>query len=195
MGLLRTFVCTPTFSVDREEVTYTTAVDFDNATQHLFNRAQRPVYKFELNLEPMLRYAGQDLSAFHAFHQGGKSFMFSGMKFGAIEDYHLFAEGDGAQTQFFLPNRYIGAGSFSIQTRNQVTLATSVWLTSAYSVTLTPGIVTFGATIPSSGHDIEAKYACQYRCVFEPDGFKISEFTYNVYRSASLKLREVLIYT
>lgn len=194
MPALRTFVCTPTFEVIREEVTYTTNIDFDNANVHLFNRAQRPTYKFELNLEPMLRYAGQDLSAFHAFHQGGKSFMFSGMKFGAVEDYHLFAEGNGSQTQFFLPNRYIGAGSFSIQSRNQATLATSVWLASAYSLTPVPGIMAFNV-VPSSGHDMEAKYACQYRCVFEPDGFKISEFTYNVYKSANLKLREVLIFT
>jgi hypothetical protein len=196
MALLRTLPTSAlAFEVVREAVTHTTNVDFDNGAVQLFNRMQRPIYRFDLNMEPLTRYDVQELSAFHAFHQGGKSFLFSGGKYGNVEHFHLFAEGNGTQAQFFLPNRYVGVGSLSIQSRNQATLATSSWLTTAYSLSSpVGGIVTFNSA-PSSGHDMEAKYGCQYRCVFEPDGIKVSEFTYNVYKAVQLKLKEVLIYS
>lgn len=192
MSLLRTFVATPTFDIERNEITRSNVIDFGApGLVQIFPVGARPAYSFTLKLEPLLKYAAEDLSAFHAFHQGGKSFMFNGMEYGAIENFHLFGEGDGTTTQFFLPNRWIGVNSFALQSRNQQTQATSLW-SAAYSLSPNPGLVVFDTAV-SSGHDIEAKYACQYRVRFAPDGFKVTEWARGIYR-AQIELFEVLIF-
>lgn len=203
MALLRTLVLTPTFTVVRHSVTYTNATNYqDSQLIHVHNRAARPAYRFELALEPLFRTAAEELEHFHAFHQGGKSFLFSGGPYATIENYNLFGEGDGVQRQFYVPNRYLNVNSFRIQTQNQVTATTSEWAASSsnswpFSLNATPGIVTFAnstPTIPLSGHDVQAKFSCQYRCVFEPDGFKIEEVARNIYK-ANITLQEVFLLT
>jgi hypothetical protein len=200
MLLLRTLVLTPTFEVVREAVTFTTAAEFDNTGLfQVFNRAQRPIYKFEVRCEPLLRLQAEELAAFHAFHQGGKSFLWNGGPYGRTENYNLFGEGNGARRQFFLPNRYVGAGSLALQSRNQVTAATSNWATSSsnswpWSLNPTPGVVTTANstnTIVLSGHDLYAQYGCQYRVLFEPGGIEFSEYARNVFK-AQFKLIETL---
>jgi hypothetical protein len=196
MALLRTLVLTPTFDLVREPIVNTNVVEYrDSQTAHLFNRAQRPAYRFTLKLEPLLRLQHENLSAFYAFHQGGKSFMYDGGPYSTTENYQLMAEGNSATRQFFIPNRWIGAGSYSVQTKNQITLTTSIWSTGVYSVNLNPGILTFqsgASTTPSSGHDIEAKYACAYRVVFEKE-FKVAEFAKGIFRT-EVVLREVFLF-
>jgi len=195
--MIRTLVTTATFDVQRESITKTNVVDFDSGgTVQLFSRSTRPYYKFTVKLEPLVRYTAEQLEAFHAEHQGAISFFCDCPPYNTIENFQRVAVGNGVTTQFFLPNRWIGANtganSFSMQTRNQLTQATSLW-SSGYSVTVAPGILTF-STVPSSGHDIEAKYSCTYRVVFEPDGKKIAEWARGVYRS-EFTLREVFLFT
>lgn len=195
MPPLRTLVITPSFEVLRTAVTRTNVVDFDTAgTVQLFSRGARPAYNFTYKLEPVMRKELEQLNFFHAEHLGGRSFMCQCHPYNTVENYQRFGTGDGTTTQMFLWNRYVGANSFSLQSRNQGTLATSVWATNAYSLMPTPGIVLFPSA-PSSGHDIEARYAVDgYRVVFEPDGLKTIEWARGVYR-VELNLREVFIFT
>ena len=123
--------------------------------------------------------------------------MWDGAAYGRVENYNLVGEGDSARTQFFLPNRNIGASSIAVRTANQATGVTSNWLASSsnswpYSMNATPGILTFANsanTIPASGHDLMAIYGCRYRCIFEPSGITMTEIARGVYRM-DLKLAE-----
>jgi hypothetical protein len=199
MGILRTLTCTPGESVVREATTFTTEVSFDNGFSHLFNRTQRPLYKFDVRLGPLTRAEAESLSAFHAFHQGGKSFLWDGGMYGAVANPQLAGEGDGSRRDFFLANRYIGAGSLTVYSKNQATAVTSTWAVSSangwpYSLSAVIGLVTFANstnTIVASGHDFYAAYGCQYRCVFEPGGIKIDNFTKGPLFRADLKFMEV----
>jgi hypothetical protein len=192
MPPLRTLVITPGFDITRTSVTQVNAVNFDTAgTVQLFNRGSRPSYQFAYKLEPLFRKEKEQLEFFHAEHQGAKSFMCECHPYNTVENYQRFAWADGSRTQFFLPNRYLGASSFSLQSRNVLTQATSIWST-AYSLMPTPGIILF-ASAPSSGHDLEARYACQYRVVFEAGGIKSTEWARGVYR-VELNLQEVFIF-
>jgi len=198
MALLRTFTCTPGNDITREAVTFTSAVDFDGGTSHLFNRVQRPLYKFEVHLGPLTRAEAESLSAFHSFHQGGKSFLWDGGAWGTVQNNNLVGEGDGSRRDFFLPNRYIGVGSLAVRTVNQTTGVTSNWAASSanswpYSLNATPGLVFFANssnTLPASGHDLAVIYACRYRCVFEPGGIKMSNIARGLF-TVDLKLIEV----
>lgn len=202
MALLRTLALTPSFEYSRESLTHTTEVEFDGSNFiQRYGRRQRPVYKFTCQLYPLKREETETLITFHAFHQGGKSFLFDGGPYATVRNYSLFGEGDGSKRQFFLPNRYVTATSFSFQTQNQVTLATSNWVASSTngwpsSLNADPGVLTFANstnTIPLSGHDLRAIYACRYRCFFEPDGFKISEFAAGLFK-AEIVIREAEIF-
>ena len=198
MALLRTLTCTPGEDLNREAVTFTSVVEFDAGFPHLFDRTQRPIYRFELQLGPLTRAEADCLSAFHAFHKGGKSFLWDGGMYGAVTNPQLVGEGDGSRRDFFLPNRYIGSGSLTVYSRNQATGVTSTWVAASVngwptSLNATPGLVMFANssnTIPASGHDFYAAWACQYRCVFEPGGIKIGNFARGLYR-ADLKLTEI----
>lgn len=194
----RTFTCNPSPPVVRETVTYTSAVGFDTGQEHLFNRVQRPLYKFELHLGPLVRAEAESLSAFHSFHRGSKSFIWNGGTWGAIENYSLMGEGDGSRRDFYLPNRYIGINSISIRTANQATGVTSDWAASSsnswpYSLNANPGLILFANstnTIPASGHDFMAAYSCYYRCVFEQGGLKMGNVSRGLF-VVDLKLMEV----
>lgn len=193
MPPLRTLVITPSFDITRNAITRTNANDFDSGgTSQRFNRSARPFYQFTYKLEPLFKKEKEALDFFHAEHQGGLSFMCECHPYNTVENYQRFAYATGSMSQFFLPNRYIGANSFSLQSRNLNTQATSIWATNAYSLMATPGIILFPSS-PSSGHDLEAKYSCQYRLVFDPDGLKTSEWARGVYRT-EFNLTEVFIF-
>ncbi len=205
MPLLRNFT-TEVFSntplpilVDNSRIarTYTSRVDYDNTgLAHVFNRAPRPIYEFNFTLEPLMRDQAERLEAFHAFHQGGRSFLFDGTVYNSKTTFTLFGEGDSVRTEFFLPNRYVNASSYQIRTKSQTTLATSLWLNTAYSLTSVPGGVVqffpFVTTIPASQTDIEALYANQYRCLFDPETFKMREIAKGLF-SCELSLLEILL--
>ncbi len=208
MGLLRSIVLTPTFSVTRKANTYTTPSKFNGGNVHLFNQGARPLYEFELKLEPLFRSAAENLSFMHARFQGAGSFLYDGGPYASIQTFQIFAEGDGSKRQFFLPNRYIGsvvsggalgsfANSFQFQSQNQITGTTSTWPTNQYSLNPIPGILTTNntsATTVASGHDLLAMYSCNYRCVFDPDGIKMDEIYKGIFR-VQLNLTEVPFYT
>ena len=174
-------------------MTFVSIVDYDNAGLfHAFNRSQRPAYRFKLRLGPLTRQEVESLSALHAYHQGGKSFLWDGGQYGRVENFSLVGEGDGAKRQFFLPNRYIGASSLEVRTLRPSTGVTSAWATSTYSLNATPGIVVFnsgGASTPASGDDVQARWANQYRVFFEPGGIKVGEVARNLFE-VELTLRE-----
>ena len=198
MAGTRTFTCLPTFPVIREAVTNTSVSDAGNTGLYrTFNLSQRPEYRFELTLGPLLKSAAESLSAFHAFHQGGKSFFWDGAPYDGVKNYQLFAEGNDAQKQFFLANGNVTATSFSFRTFKPSTGATSNWAASSanswpYSVNGIPGTIACANssnTIPASGDDLQAIYASKYRCVFEPQGMKMEYSAMNVFK-VELKLRE-----
>lgn len=200
MPHLRTFTCTPGEEVTREAITFTGGVQFDNpGLLHVFNRGQRPAYKFDLTLGPLTRGEAESLSAFHAFHQAGKSFLWNGDIYGSVANPNLVGEGDDSRRDFFLPVRYVGAGSLTIYTRNQATGVTSTWVAASanawpYSLNPNPGLVTFANsanTIPASGHDFYAAWGNQYRCLFSPEGLTVTHFARGLYR-VELSLFETL---
>lgn len=189
MPFLRTLVLTPAFEIIREQFTHVTETDYHTGFYHRFNRSQRPLYRFEINVPALRRYEMEYLSAFHAFHQGARSFLIDLHPYNHVEDFQLIGEGNGSKTQFYVPNHYIGANSFQFRSVNQQTLVASTWATTAYSLNATPGVVTTSGTAVASGHDAYALWANQYRCVFEVDGIKISEFNRQIFR-AELRIIE-----
>lgn len=195
---LRTLVITPSFDVVRNDASDTTEIGFDNGgSVQVFDKNARPKYRFTVTLDPIHRIEYEPIAAFYALHKNARSFMWDGGPYQRVENYVVFAEGDGVSQQFFLPNRYIGAGSLSIQTKNFATEATSQWSTTAYSANVTPGIVTFNGsinTIPASGHDLMGKWANRYRVRFEPPGIQWAEYRRNIYRT-TFSLIEVDLFT
>lgn len=197
MAHTRTLVTTHNFAVVRTARTYTANLDFDNAgTSHVFNRAQRPSYNFEINLEPLTRSEVESLQAFHFMHQGGKAFFWDGHPYNRLENYQSIAEADGARREFFTINRQIDANSFALRTLRPSTQVTSSWPSSTngwpYSLTAVAGIVTFANstnTIPASGDDVQAISAHTYKVVFDPEEVKVEEFARGLFR-ANLKLKE-----
>ena len=202
-AVLRTFVCTPTTEIKRRSISDTTGAGFDSpGFVSMFNRSARPVYRFEFGIGPLRKSEAESISAFFSFHQHGKTFLWNGGPFGRVENYSLIGEGDTSRRDFFIPNRYLGAGSFAFRTVNQATGATSNWAASSSngwpaSLSPTPGIVTTANstnTIVGSGHDAAAIWACNYRVIFDlGEGFELEEFTRSLYRG-KLVLQE-LAYT
>lgn len=186
---LHTLTFTPAPPLTREAMTYTTVTEYIHAS-HIFSRTRRPIYRFTLKLEPLTRTQVQSLMSAHAYHQGAVPFYWDGGEFGAIENYNLVGEGDGATRTFYLPNREIGQNSISVETRRSS--VTSVWASSAYSLSAAMGMLTFANstnTIPASGDDVRAKYGCRYRVNFDAEGISVHEVAAGVY-SAELKLIE-----
>ena len=188
MAGIRTFTCTPGFEMQREAITKTNVADFDIPGQFAsYNVGDQVPYKFVLNIPALTRVQQESLSAFHFFHKGAKAFYFDGAyAWSHISTLSLVAEADGARKDFYLPNRNIDTNSITVAVFNGATHS----ITTAYSLNATPGIISF-TTAPSSGHDIEASHGHKYKCMFEPDGFKIDEFAVGVWR-CQIKLRELL---
>mgnify|MGYP001584493569 CR=1 FL=1 len=197
MSHLRTLTFTPSF-VERESITHTSRTQFDNTglAQYL-SRASRPAYRFTLKLEALTKLQMNSLTAAHAYHQGGRSFLWDGAGYGSVDNFSLVGEGGGARREFFLGNRNVGAGSVAIQTFRPSSGVTSAWAASSanawpYSLTGAAGVVTFANssnTIPASGDDVNAQWGCNYRCHFEPDGIKVVNQWRGVY-SVELILTE-----
>ncbi len=175
----------------------TTEIVFDNGgAVHTFDKSARPKYRFTVTLDPIHRIEFEPIMAFYQQHKNSRSFFWDGGPYQRVEDYVVFAEGDSATRQFFLPTRWIGTGSLSVQTKNYLSGTTSQWSTAAYSLNPDPGIITFinsASTIPASGHDVMAKWANKYRVRFEPPGVKWSEYRRNIFKT-EFNLLEVLIY-
>jgi len=188
MANVRTLTMTPGPNIKRTANTITSRVEYSDAgVYYAFNRSQRPLYTFELELGPLSESEVQCLSALHALHQGGRSFFWDGGRWGTMENYQIFGEADGVRTSYFLPNRYVGAGSIAVQSFRPSTGANSNW-TTAYSLTPNAGVVTF-TTAPVSGDDLLAKYGCKYRVNFEPEQLVTEEVAAGLYK-ISLRLIE-----
>lgn len=173
-----TLTFTPS-SIRREAMTYTTQADYCTAV-HNFNRMRRPAYRFTLVYDAMSRATMHELQGFHAAHQGGMPFLWSGGEFGAVENYVFIATADGRATPtFFLPNRGINTGSASVRIKNVVSGVTSV--TADYFIRST-GELSFTVT-PTSGLEVYAKWACNYLLNFDPQSFKVEQVARNVYRA------------
>lgn len=189
MSRTRTLAFTPSPSLIRESITHTSLADFDNTgLSQVFNRGARPAYLFKLRFDSLTKTEVDCLTGLHHFHQGGKSFFWDGINYGRVDNYVLVGEGDDARTEFFLPNRNIVSNSFTPRTIRAG--ASSVWVTN-FSLNAVPGVLVFD-TAPASGDDVQALYHNEYRCLFEPGGITVEEFTKGVYR-VELTLRETLL--
>lgn len=188
MAGTRTLTVTPGFPIMREAVTKTSVVDYDQAGLFaLYGRSSRPAYKFRVPLPALVKHQADSLNAFHAFHQGGKAFFWDGGYHGYVSSLQLIGEGNGARVDFFLHNRNIDPNSITIGIFNGVTTS----ITTAFSLYAVAGAISL-ATAPVSGHDILAAHAHKFKCVFEPDGYKMEEIYSGVWR-AELTLRETII--
>lgn len=189
MAGTRTLTITPGFQCQRHAQTRTLVAEFDQPGFFSnYNGNTRPAYIFRLNVEVLTKIQAESLSGFHHFHQGGKAFWFDGTYgWSHLESYQLVGEGDGSKTQFFLPNRNIDANSISVAIFDGTTTSA----TAAYSLTPTPGLLTFD-TAPDSGDDILASHWHKYKCVFEPDGLKINQIPGGLF-TCQLILRELSI--
>ena len=197
MAGVRTLTFTPSY-VEREAITLTSATQFDSTgmAQYL-SRASRPAHRFTLKLEALTRQQVDSLTAAHAYHQGGKSFLWDGAGYGSVDNFSLIGEGDSARREFFLGNRNIGTGSVAVQTFRPANGLSSAWAASStnawpYSLTAGAGVITFANssnTIPASGDDVNARWGCNYRCHFAPEGIKVTNQWRGVY-SVELILTE-----
>jgi hypothetical protein len=188
MAGIRTFTCTPGFTILREAMTKTSVVEFDNSGLFaLFGRSSRPTYRFRIPLVALTKHQCDSLSAFHHFHQGAKPFFWDGGYYGYISSLQLVGEGNGSKTDYFLPNRFIDANSITVGIYNGTTTS----ITTAFSLYADQGMISF-ATAPTSGHDVMASHAHKYKVVFEPDGLKVEEFYSGIFR-AEIVLRETLL--
>lgn len=196
MGYTRTLVTTQAFSVVRTAKTHTANLEFDNTgIFHVFNRTQRPSYNFEVTLNPLTRSEVESMQAFHAFHMGGKAFLWDGNPYNRIENYGTIGEGDGSRRDFFAINRNIDANSFSLRTLRPSNMTTSAWAANAYSLNATPGLVTTNNsanTIVASGDDLQAISAHTYKVVFDPEELKVEEFARGLFK-IDFKLRETAL--
>jgi hypothetical protein len=194
MAAIQTLTFNPGPPLTREALTMTSVTEYIHATA-LFGKLRRPIYRFTLRLGPLNRSQLNCLTALHAYHQGSNPFYWNGGEYGRVENYNLVDEGDGVDRTFYLPNRYVGAGSIAVRTVNQATGVASNW-TVGYSLSPDAGILTFGnsaSTIPLSGHDIQAKYGCVYRVNFEPGGIKTQDIAAGVYAAEIVLTENVLI--
>lgn len=179
-----TLTFTPGPNIVREALTGTIGVEYANA-RHLFSVHRRPVYKFTLQLGPLVKSEVECLTALHAYHQGARSFFWDGGEYGTVENYQLVDEGNGTKTQMYMPNRYIGVNSIAVRTLRGA--VSSEW-SSGYSLSPTPGLLTF-ATAPVSGDFVQAKYGCQYKVNFAADGLTTQEIAAGLW-SAEVVLTE-----
>ncbi len=188
MAGTRTLTVTPGFEVEREAVTQTSVTDFSNTGVFaVFTRSARPTYKFSFSLPALTVIEAQSLNAFHHFHQGGKAFFWDAGRWGQVNCFSLIAEGDGTQTDFFLPNRFIDSNSLTVAIDDGAVRST----TTAFSLNPDPGVIVFD-TAPDSGDDIVASHAHKYKVVFEPSGFTMVQFATAVWK-AEVNVREILI--
>ena len=187
----RTLTFTPAPTVERHALTETAISGLGDFT-HRFDAKSRALYKFTLQLGPIVKSEAECLSALHAYLRGHKPFLWDGGPYHTQNEFASAGEGDGVRRQFFLPNRYIGgthgASSLSIRTLRPSTGATSAWISSAYSLHPFPGLVTFGSA-PASGDLIQAKYANFYRVNFSGDGLRLDQIGTDLY-TAEFELLE-----
>lgn len=164
-------------------------VEYDNSGLYaLFQRSARPTYKFRLPLPALVKHEVDSLNAFFMVHQGGRAFFWDGGYHGYVSSLQLIGEGNGARTDFFLPNRHIDANSITVGIYNGTTTS----ITTAFSLYAVPGVISF-ASAPGNGHDVLASHAHKYKVVFDPDGgFKTEEIYSGVWRG-ELIFRETLI--
>lgn len=188
MAGIRTLTVTPGFDIQREAITKTAVVDYENAGLYaLFSKSSRPAYKFRVPIPALTKIQVDSLNAFHHFHQGAKAFFWDGGYYGYVSSLNLIGEGNSSRTDFFLPNRNIDANSIAVGIFNGATTS----ITTAFSLYAVAGVISL-ATAPLSGHDIMAAHAHKYKLVFEPDGLKVDEIYSGIFR-AELTLREILI--
>jgi len=187
MSVSRTISFSPAPTVVRENISATEGAG-QQGFQHLFNPTNRPLYQFTLDMGPLTRGEAENLSAQHAYHQGGKTFLWDGAQFGSMTDYDFVALADGVRRDYFLPNRNIGQSSFSVQTYRPTTQTASTWQAGAYTLRGASGVVTFGSA-PYSGDFVRAKYGCMYRVKFPTNGIQLEQFGPGLY-NAQLVLTE-----
>ena len=188
MAGIRTFTCTPGYELQREAITKTNVADFDLPGQFAnYNVGDQVPYRFVLNIAALTRIQQESMSAFHFLHKGSRAFYFDGSNaWSHLSTLSLVAEANGSRKDFYLANRNIDPNSITVAVFDGSVHS----ITTAYSLNAAAGIISF-TTAPSSGHDIEASHAHKYKCVFDPDGFKMDEFASGVWR-CQLKLREML---
>lgn len=120
-------------------------------------RAERPTYAFTLR-DPLRRQAeAEALYSFAAYHQGDRAFWWSGDIWGTPSTPLLVGFGDGAQTEFFLPNRHI--------TNIPEAYVDGALASPQPSVDSAPGLLTFASPV-GVGARITAQYTCRYKVVF-----------------------------
>jgi len=175
-------------ALTREAMTFTVLTDYVTAVQ-LFNRARRPIYRFTLTYDTISRSHMQELQGLHAAHQGAVPFFWNGGEFGAMENYNLIGVADGHTTTYYLPNRNINTSSFSARMLKPDTGVTSV--TGDYFLRAW-GQMDFTVT-PSSGQEIQAKWACTYLVNFDPNGIKMEQIARNVYRTEFQLIESALV--
>ena len=186
--MIYTAVFTPVGAV-RTLVSQVANVEFTPGNFQVLRLDQRPVSLFEVDLGSLRRSAAESLWAFHALHQGGKAFLWSGGPYGRVDNYNLVAQTDGVTNSYLLPNRNIDADSISVRFKSLATGVTSV--TTGWGLDPVRGSIGF-ISAPADGLEIEARYCCLYQLNFEPNGLETFEVARDVFK-VGLKLRETTL--
>lgn len=186
---VRTLTVTPGPGITRDDLTATQRIPFGvPGLIHNLNGAQRPAYRFKMTLGPLTKRELDYITAFHAEHKGGRSFMWDGGHYGRQDTLQRVGEGDGGNREFYLPVRHVNPASVQVQVTQGGYGAASI--TTAFSLNSNPGLICFD-TAPSSGDTVEARWANLYRCLFHQEGIQPREVAANLY-ALELELVEVV---
>jgi len=131
--------------------------------------------------QPTREYLGSFLIA----HGNDTPFWWHGGPWGTLETPIQFGVGDGARTEFFLPNRHIMSGL--------TVYADDVAVSPQPMLDAAPGLVTFSVA-PASAAILTASYVCRYKvlCMSEQATlFAETRLSYPAWQLEGLRLREV----
>lgn len=125
-----------------------------NGARQVRRRQAQPIYEFTLHIGQAIKSDMVPLMGFLTYVQHDIPFWFAGGEWGLVDTPTLFGIGDGARTEFFLPNRTI--------TGALVAYLDAVLAAPQPTLDATAGLVTY-ATAPGAGVVLTATYTCRYQ--------------------------------
>jgi hypothetical protein len=154
---MQTFQLNSHYSIFRRILNPRLASQLGSGSYQVRRQWPRPLYEFVVHDTMAVQSSAEYIYSFATYHGGDIPFWWNGGPWGAPQTHVLVGFGNGAQTQFFLPNRYITPNMLDV-TVNGVSTALTVmdWAS---------GLMTFGSPVPDQA-EIRAQYVCTYKCLF-----------------------------
>lgn len=183
---MQTFQLNSHYSVLRRVLHPTRVSQLGAGARQVRREWPRPLYEFVVHDSQAAQSSAEYIYSFVTYHAGDIPFWWSGGPWGTPSTPLLVGFGDGAQTEFFLPNRYVTPGTLSVEVGGApVSVASVDWAA---------GLVTLGSP-PADQAEIRAQYACVYKCVFAYESvIALSEeqFYAQLFKYEGMTIREMV---